>query len=84
MCDIKKKTPLTTKERNERFKKNHDLTQKYKCDVCFAEYTYFAKSNHLKSKYHLNAMKIRKDTTDILLDLKEAHGETLKETLKDI
>jgi hypothetical protein len=66
-----KKKPMTQKERNEKFKAKHDLSQTYDCPVCFSKYTYFAKSNHLKSKRHLNAVKIRKDTTNILLDLKE-------------
>lgn len=33
--------------------------KKYKCEVCDKEYTYYAKSKHVKSQYHKLADKFK-------------------------
>jgi hypothetical protein len=65
------KVKLSQSERNARFAQNHDLKQKFTCDICFGQYTYYAKSNHMKSKHHTNAVKIRRETTDMILDIQQ-------------
>ena len=44
-------------EYNKRFLDKHkDL--KLNCDICLQDYSYFSKSHHNKSKFHMNAVKI--------------------------
>ena len=44
----------------EAFKKKHNdkINEKKICEICNGSYSYFNKSNHLKSQKHLNALQI--------------------------
>jgi hypothetical protein len=63
------KAKLSQSDRNKRFAENHNLKQKIDCPICLGQYTYYSKSKHLKSKHHTNAIKIRRESTDMFLDI---------------
>lgn len=42
----------------ENFKKKHNMNEKINCDCCGGSYSYFNKSNHIKSQKHQNALKL--------------------------
>ena len=55
-----RKENINPKEYYQTFKKKFPeiITKKYECEICGGSYTYFTKSSHLKTKKHLNVVKI--------------------------
>jgi transposase-like protein len=55
-----RKENINPKEYYQTFKKKFPeiITKKYECEVCGGSYTYFTKSSHLKTKKHLNVLKL--------------------------
>ena len=56
------KLKLTKKDYNKKYyeqKKEKEKDKLYVCDICERQYSYYTKSEHLKSQYHKLAEKLK-------------------------
>lgn len=56
--EINEQLKKTQTDYNKKFM-DKEKDKKYKCDICEREFSYYAKSKHLKTKYHKFAQNLK-------------------------
>lgn len=68
MASKESKAELKRQYCKEYFEKNKDeLKEKIKCDICGHEYMKYNKTNHLRTKKHMNCVVLQTLTKDLAM-----------------